>query len=621
MRLLTRTIATVIVGSLLFISGCDTLDLNTEPRTEISSDAIWQDETLVKNYLGDIYNNTGVGYGDPMQTPGHVDEAVNIHEHGGTAILNSNMTPSNRGVWSDPNGSPEDTNYRGYYWTSVYSSVRDINLLLENVEESESLSEGVKETITGEAYFLRAFFYHNLMKKHGGVPLIEEVFELSGDLSNYQVPRATFQETIEFIVQDLDRAADRLSLEARRQGAASKGAALALKSRVLLFAASDLYDSSESPFDAEEVTYTAGSQADRWERARNAAQAVIDLGVYNLEPVNNSHEYHELFTKGNGNGTIWARYFSEDGGWAHNQSLWVSPNGYNSWTGDAPTQQHVDAYEMEDGSEFEWEGADPVSASEPVDAENPYDNRDPRFDANILYNNAQWRPRPSALRASEGRQGIIQTGFYEMPEQDDLRPGLDTRGASNQSWNGTKTGYNLRKFVDRDINPNQQQAYNPWIYLRYAEVLLNYAEAQYELHGNATTVGNGSMSAKEALDKVRARIDMPPVPPDGGSNRTFRERIRQEREVELAFEGHRYFDVRRWLMGPEAYEDAQGVRVVGRLTDESNPEAQQLVTNWYDYEYNVSSTQERQWQDHNYFVPIPQDEMERNPELVQNPGY
>lgn len=622
MRLLTRTVAVVFVGTLLLVSGCDTLDLDTEPRTELSSDAIWQDATLIKNYLADIYNNTGVGYGDPMQTPGAVDEALNIHGHPGGANIQSNMTAADRGIWSSPGWRPPDNPpYRNYYWPNVYSSIRDLNLLLENVKGNEQLPTTERETILGEAYFLRAYFYHNLMQKHGGVPLIEQVFELSGDLSQYQVPRGTFKETIDFIVQDLDRAADRLSLQARQKGAASKGAALALKSRVLLYAASDLYEPTKSPFSMEEVTYTGdASQRERWERARDAAQAVIELGQYQLEPASSSREYHKLFTKGNEGGTIWARYFSAEGGWAHNQSQWVSPNGYNSWTGDAPTQQHVDAYEMEDGSEFEWEGADPVSASEPVDAKNPYDDRDPRFEANILYNNAEWRPRPAALRPSEGQLGIIQTGSYESPDGK-LRPGLDTRGSSNQSWNGTKTGYNLKKFVDRDINPNQEQAYNPYVYIRYAEVLLNYAEAQYELQGNATSVGSGMMSAKEALDRVRDRVGMPGVPPDGGPNRTFVERIRQEREVELAFEGHRYFDVRRWMIGPEAYQDAMAVQVVGRLTDESDPEAQKLVNNWYDYEYNVIAQQERQWNDPNYFVPIPQDEMDRNPELVQNPGY
>ena len=618
MRLLTRTFALVLVGSLLLIAGCDTL--NTQPLDELSGESVWNDPALTKNFLASIYSNTGVEYGDPMQTPGQVDEAVNIHGHGGLTIIQSNMTPSNRGIWSSPGWRPPDhPNYEGYYWPSVYGSIRDLNLMIENVQGNETIPADEREVLLGEAYFLRAFFYHNLMKKFGGVPVIDEVSELSGDLEQYQTPRNTFGKTIEFIVADLDRAADRLSLQGRRLGAATRGAALALKSRVLLHAASDLHDASASPFDMEELVYTSGSQMERWQRAKDAAQAVIDLGAYSLDQTNNATEYHDLAVEGWGSGMIWARHFSESGDFgngnpAHNHSLNVSPNGYNCWTGDAPTQQHVDAYEMADGSEFEWDGADPVSAEQPVDAANPYENRDPRFEANILFNNAQWRPRPAAFRAPEGgREGIIQTGFYEMPDRESLRPGLDTRGSPNQQWNGTKTGYNLAKFIDRSINPNQEFGFNSYVHLRYAEVLLNFAEAAAELGQPGEAV--------QKLNMVRSRVGMPGVPIDGGPNRTLMERIRQEREVELAFEGHRYFDVRRWLIGEEAYQPAMGIRVVGRLVDPSHPEAEQLVVNWYNYEYNVFTAQERQWDDKNYFVPIPLQEMERNPQLVQNPGY
>jgi hypothetical protein len=339
---------------------------------------------------------------------------------------------------------------------------------------------------------------------------------------------------------------------------------------------------------------------------------VIDLGKYSLEQASSAQEYHQLAVEGWGSGMIWARFFSEDGGFEHDHSQFVSPNGYNSWSGDTPTQQHVDAYERADGSQFEWEGADPVSADEPVDAKDPYSDRDPRFKANIHFNGADWRQRLGGLR-SQDPKGVIQTGWYEMPNQDGLRAGLDTREGPIQFWNGTKTGYNLRKFVDRSIEPNNVQARNPWVFLRYAEVLLNYAEASAEL--------GQTQEALEKLNMVRSRVGMPDVPPDGGPDRTLMERIRQEREVELAFEGHRYFDVRRWMIGPEAYKDAKGIRIVGRLTDESDPEAQQLVENYYDYEYNVFSVQERAWQDKNYFLPISDDEMNRNPELVQNPGY
>lgn len=613
MRLLTRIVAGVLACSLLFFAGCDSLNL--QPKDELGSEQVFQDAALARAYLNDVYSRTGVGFGDPMPTPGIVDEALNTHNHPGDQNVLSTLTPGNRGIWDSPGWrAATSPYYEHYYWPEVYSSIRDLNLFLREAAATDALPAEEKETLLGEAYFLKAYFYHNLMKLYGGVPLLNTVFELQGDISDYQVERGTFAETIDFIVADLDSAASMLSTSARRPGAATRGAALALKSRVLLFAASDLYNNS--PFSgsdaAQFVSYQGGSQQDRWQAAKDAAQAVIDLGVYSLEQTTTAHQYHELFTKGNQTGTIWARYFNENATFTHNHSQFVSPNGYNSWSGDTPTQQHVDAYEIADGSQFQWEGADPESASEPVDAENPYDDRDPRFYANISFNNADWRSRPAGLAQIDPR-GVVQTGWYEVEGQESLRAGLDTRESPNQSWNGTRTGYNLRKFVDRDIDPAQQQAYNPWIYIRYAEVLLNYAEASANL--------NQPGEAVWALNKVRSRVGMPPVPEDGGPNRTLMERIRQEREVELAFEGHRYFDVRRWKMGEEAYQDAQGIRVIGHLVDESHPEAQRLVDNYYNYHYNVVSLQNRAWQDKNYFVPISNGEMDRNPNLVQNPGY
>ena len=162
-----------------------------------------------------------------------------------------------------------------------------------------------------------------------------------------------------------------------------------------------------------------------------------------------------------------------------------------------------------------------------INAEDPYANRDPRFYANVLYNTAEWRPRPAGLQDLDP-VGVMQTGWFEMPGQAALRPGLDTREGPVQTWNGTKTGYNLRKFVDRDVEPDKAQAYNPWPNLRYAEVLLNYAEAAAEL--------GHTQEAVNALNEVRERVGMPAVPADGGPNRTLMDRIRLEREIELAFE-------------------------------------------------------------------------------------
>jgi hypothetical protein len=581
----------VTVGCSLLFAACD---LNLEPPTELGSDAVWSDPGLVEAYLNDVYSGVGYGFGDPM-IAGLADEAKNTHGHGDAPMRLSSMTPTDRGLWSW--GNEVITPFR---WDIVYSRIRDLNTLIQNVEPSEVLSADEKQAFLGEAYFLRAYFYHNLMRLHGGVPLIAQVFELGGDLEQYQVPRGSFEQTINFIVSDLDTAATLLTPSGRRLGAATQGAALALKCRVLLYAASDLY---ARPSATAETGYTGGDQTARWQAAADACQAVIALGRYSLTPAPTSEAYHDLFTKGNPGETIWARYFQSSGGETHNQGLWVSPNGYNSWSGDTPLQEHVDAYEMADGSAFSWDSAAQAAA--------PYANRDPRFYANVLYNAAVWRPRPPGLDELDP-VGVIETGWFEMPDGT-VRAGLDTRESFVQNWNGTKTGYNLAKFVDNDLLPDRQQQFNPWTFLRYAEVLLNYAEAAAEL--GLTT------EAVSALNQVRARVGMPDVPPDGGPPRTLMDRIRHEREVELAFEEHRYFDVRRWMIAPQVYTNGHGIRVTGRLDPTGTPLMYNGQEYLYRYEYQVIQVDERLWNDRAYFLPIPQDEMDRNPNLVQNPGY
>lgn len=609
MRVLTRTLSIVLTCSLLVVVGCDDNALNVDPRDEIPSNAVFQDAGLTKAFLHDIYFGTGSGFGTPT-TSSMVDMSHFTHGWNIQPNMQSNITPTDLGSFSGWE-SPFASLVR-FGWQHVYSKVRDINIFLENVKAGDALPTDTKNTLLAEARFLRAYFFHNLMRTYGGVPLIDQVFELSGDLDQYQVSRNSFEETVDFIVKDLDAAANDLPIEGRRPGTATKGAALALKCRVLLYAASDLYAADKSPFDIKEVKYTGGSQQERWQKAKDACQAVIDLGAYSLEQVSTPKEYHDLFIKDSHSGLIWARFYdSSTGGFfrgAHDMSLWSSPNGYLSWTGDAPLQQHVNQYEMKDGSEFEWEGGDPVSADEPIDVENPYDNRDPRFYANILYNTADWRKRPGGPASSDPK-GIYQPGRYEMPNQETLRPGLDSREGPFQSWNGTHTGYNMIKFVDRSIMPHNTQAFNPWPFLRYAEVLLSYAEASAEL--------GDKQDAVRALNKVRSRVGMPDVPPDGGPNRTLIERIRQERTVELAFEELRYFDVRRWMTAPEAYKDGKGVRIVGRLDEDG----ELLVNNRYNFLYNVIDIDSRRWRDRAYFLPIPRNEMERNPKLAQNPGY
>jgi hypothetical protein len=619
MRILTRIITLFFVGSLLFLAGCDSLDL--QPKDEFGADQVFEDPGLTRAFLNELYSHTGMGYGDPMLTPGIVDEALNTHDHPGSQNIMSSLTPGDRGQWDSPGGwSPEDPQYEAYDWGSVYSFVRDLNLFIQNVEGNDVIPANEREALLGEAYFLRGYFYHNLMKLYGGVPFVTEVFELAEGEAQFQVGRHSFTHTVNSVVSDLDTAAELLEgKEVRRQGAATEAAAHALKSRVLLFAASDLYHDSPFSSATEFVTYSSSdtTRQDLWQGVIDAANEVESAG-FSLGEDLSAEEYHELFTTGNPN-TIWARHFDADAGFAHNHSQWVSPNGYFSWSGDTPTQQHVDAYEMADGSDFQWEGADPTPTNpeeqEPdrdaVDAENPYDDRDPRFYANIHFNSAEWRERPAGTPRSTDPVGVIQTGTYEMPGGD-MQGGLDT-DAGPQNWNASRTGYNLRKFVDQSVVPNNEQAFNAWIHIRYAEVLLNKAEAHAEL---------GEMGdARSALNEVRSRVGMPDVTASGSA---LMEQIRQEREVELAFEGHRYFDIRRWKMGEEAYQDAQGIEITGMLEGSPDSElalGELIAQDHYNYLYKVVNRQEREWQEKNYFLPISNDEMNRNPNLTQNPGY
>ena len=590
-------ILSAILGCLLLFQGCDNA-LNLDPRGELGSEAVWADAALTEAYLNQVYSATGYGFGNPMPGAGAVDETIYTHSNFMDANLQSTLTADNRGLWNRTD-NPNNT-FEHLSWGRVYSSLRDLNTFIQNVEAGDVLDADLKTTLLGEAYFLRAFFYHNLWRIYGGVPVIDTPFELGGDLTDYQVPRGSFEETFNFIMADLDRAEANLAVEPRRLGAATKGAALAMKSRVTLYAASDLYN--VNPSGTPETGFTGGDQMSRWQDALDAAAAVMDLGIYSLEAAPTADDYHDLIVRGSGTGLIWARYFNGNATDSHNHSLWISPNGYSSWSGDTPVQNHVDAYEMSDGSEFSWDN--------PQQAEFPYRDRDPRFHANILYNGRVWRARSGGAAEADPR-GVIQTGFYEVaPGDPNLRPGLDTREGPIQNWNGTRSGYNMAKFLADEIVPNEQQAFNPWVHFRYAEIVLNYAEAAAQLGMEA--------DALMALNLVRSRVGMPDVPAGGDGNRTVLEHIYQERQVELAFEGHRYFDVRRTMTAPEVYsEDNMGIRVTGRL----DPAGELLVTNTYKYEYEFTLMQAKAWDDRNYFVPIPRDEINRNPQLVQNPGY
>ncbi|MEY4610017.1 MAG: hypothetical protein RL246_336 [Bacteroidota bacterium] len=599
-------------------TSCNDSFVNTKPLDQLSESVVWTDPSLADAFVTELYGGLGNGGFDEQMLASLTDEASFTHPGRNiTTITESRSNPADPG-WI--NGTLS--------WQNMYTRIRAANLALENLKKATAFPAATVNRLNGEAKFMRAYFYHQLVRYYGGVPIIDKSFSLSD--TEFLSKRNTMKECIEFIVKDCDEASAHLNGLSMAGGRASRAAALALKSRILLYAASDMYDASTAKSKStamaaysnpEFVAYVDGSRADRWTKARDAAKAVLDLpGLGNQlnlsapaskEDGTNNYLNNSLARNGGEKELIFARYFinakAENGG---RIGLFNGPNGYNNWAGNAPIQNFVDDYEMMDGSKFSWSNTEHASA--------PYQNRDPRFYATLMYDGSAWKPRsPSA--ASKDPFNQIQTGQYEISSGSGKVAyfGLDTRKSSIEDWNGSYTGYYFRKFTDPNpaiVDQNTWQQI-PWPFFRYTEAVLNYVEACIELGQDA--------EARAWLNKVRFRSGMPAITESGDA---LRQRYRNERRVEMAFEEQRYHDARRWMIaGSTLGRKVQIINVIGTLKPGKTVTLYRYDPTSYDYQYKVvemdPGKENRAWLDKMYFLPIHRDEINRNKNLVQNPGY
>jgi len=580
--------------------SCNKDFMNLQPSDQFADEAVWSDPALIQTFVNNIYLGLPHGFSNIMMSS-IVDESMYNADFGTSNVTKSLVSPSDYSVFDEANGNAN--RQRGMNWSIVYKFVRAANLFFEKSQTAPFTSEDQRNQMKGEVHFLRVYLYQNLVSMYGGVPIINKTYGLTGE---FEVPRNSFEECVNFIVADLDTASMLLPLEmtGANRGRATKGAALALKSRVLLMAASDLYNSNGSWAagygNNELIGYTGGDRVARWQAAKDAAKAVIDLGQYAVflpEPASGEEaqtNYTNMFIEDETSEDIFVRFFTPkiDENWdGYNPGLYNNPNGWHGWGSNTPTGQMVDDYEMADGTTFNW--------SNPAQKADPYINRDPRFYASILYDGAVWRPRQSDAVARDP-VGVVQTGYYENPDGS-VVPGLDTRNGPLEDWNGTYTGYYMRKFIDPSIDAQYNKQDHPWRYIRYTEILLNYAEAVMELGDDG--------EARKYINMIRKRAYMPLVTESGAALKT---RYRNERRVELAFEDHRYFDVRRWMIAPEAYEDAAGISIRHKVDGSGNV----LSTT-----YTTINVQDREWKPSFYLFPVKLDELNRNSKLVQNPLY
>lgn len=607
------------------MNSCKKDFLNTTPLTTVASSETWKDAAFSEAFVNGIYfssdgrGNRGLGNGglDEQMLSSLSDESIFTHAGRGINTVNEGtLNPSNLG-W---------TNYT-YEWQNMYEKIRSAILALENLPTATFDNPTLKDRLRGEAHFLKAYYYHQLLRYYGGGPLIEKTYKLDED---YTVDRATFEANVNAIVKSCDSAALLLKGKTMAKGRANEAAALALKARVLLYAASDLHDmptaksksSVINGFSKPEILgYVSGNRVERWQKAKDAAKVVLDmtsgykLNLASPEPLAAATKNHISLAMGGmsksadadaaaGNEILFGRYFSADKGEGGRQvGLNNGPNGYNNWAGNTPIQQLIDDYEMMDGTKFDW--------SNPVLAGAPYKNRDPRFYAHFLYDGAPWKPRPGTVDPANQ----VQTGQYQVGAT--FQPGLDTRQSSIENWNGSWTGYYVRKFIDADVNirdnPDRQNI--PWPFIRYTELVLNYVEACIELGQEA--------EAKTWLNKLRFRAGMPAVVESGAA---LKDRYRNERRVELVYEEHRFHDARRWMIAPTTLgRKVKYIVVRGNLkAGQTAPNPYRYDESKYSYTYTPTednSLENRKWDDKMYFLPISRDETQKNSKLVQNPGY
>jgi hypothetical protein len=419
-----------------------------------------------------------------------------------------------------------------------------------------------------EARFLRAFFHFELAKRYGGIPVVIKSLTLEEANSSTREP---FENVIEWIAQECtdiapnlpDSYTDNSVTPEMETGRITKGAALALKARALLYLASPLHNPA-----------TASDHRQKWENAATAAHDLIALNLYG----NTLPAWGDVFNVWRAANTelIMERRQSNSRTFEETNTS-IGFEGGNS--GNCPTQNLVDAFEMKST------GKGILEQGSGYDPDNPYSDRDPRLGMTVLHHGSTWKGRAMDISLN----------------------GIDGKPKVRAS----PTGYYLKKYLVENtvINPpNQTQTEHCWIFFRYTEVLLNYAEAMNEAYGpNSSNGGEYTLTALEAVNYVRQRtgVDMP-VYPDGISQNDFRDKIRNERRVELAFEGHRTWDLRRWKQG-DLTREIKGMEIV----------RQEGAT-----VYTPVTVQNRIWEDKMYFYPVPQTEIYNTKgELAQNPSW
>ena len=565
--MITSKIYKVVVGAFLLplasfiFTSCADLDY-TEETTRDEEWTYNYFEQGIKNLVFDVYAqvyNNEFASNSAYFLAGATDEAQYALE---TGAVNNYVN----GGWSPANPYSNT-------WDKAYTAIADVNMYLEKIDETD-ISDwqynsdypkwiAQMELFPYELRFLRAYFYFELFKTYGDVPLVTTT------LTNAQansIMRTPADQIVKFIVDECDAVAPYLPVSyltevASEIGRATRVAAFALKARTLLYAASPLHNPT--------------GDKTKWTKAAQASKHIIDnASAWGL----NLSKY----------GALWGQdaffnteiIFGVGRGESNAFEMANYPVGIeNGASGNCPSQSLIDQYEYQsNGQTF----GDRYPGSIDLNAVDPYDGLDPRFALTVVKNGDQWPTNGAQKKAIETFSG----GFNAAPK-----------------YGATPTSYYLRKFVDGSCvttADNQTRTRHTWIVFRLGEFYLDFAEAAFNATGSANDNTFG-MTANDAVNVLRTRADigMPKFKEDGDA---WVVRYERERLVELAFENHRFWDVRRWKKGAQYFKNIQVASI------SSNLQLSRSVVN-------------RQWDEKFNFYPIPQSELKKNPNLTQYPGW
>lgn len=570
-----KNIKYMILFLTLGLVGCASF-LDRAPDVNLDEEKVFTDFLNAQRFQADIYSGltsrfNAVGDFQPVPLASASDESESNAGYHGTKGFNMG------------NYDGLDANISFYY-----TAIRKANLFLKNAERITFPDAKTKDQMLGEVYFLRAFYFNEILKRFGGMAIMtENDLFIPGD--NLMRPRDTYRDCFAFIMADLDKAINSLTvtLTTNEYGRATKGAAMALKARVLLYAASPLFSQKTGIWG---MGGTVDDWLDKdgkswWLKAAEAAKAVIDLteeggnpvyALYQTNAANKSDDYEKLFFKRREQGNKEIIFYKHAAPVDFNSAeinVWMPSGDFGGAGAVEPTQAFVNLFEMSNGKYIDEQGSN-------YDPANPYSNRDPRFYKTIIYHGSTW----------QGVKMDLSTTTAQFPAGTFL------------------TGYFVRKYVPEEIKKaSTTTAYHNWIFFRLAEMYLNYAEAMNEVDGPTTPV-------RDAVNLVRARSGVIELPAElTGDKKSMRARIQRERAIELCFEEHRWWDARRWSTGEE-----------GELASKwfGGPFNKMVITkSGSGVTYNEEPYFTRIYQPNNNLYQIPLGEMYKNPLFVQNPGY